>query len=97
MIPLNGQEIRRSVWKEVIFMEKKWYQYYELSAKARLFLYVLQDNGGEFEGNHDRLNDILNTSKNTLLKTLKELEESELIEVERRPGSKKPNIYRLKK
>ncbi|MEH7464030.1 hypothetical protein V7166_18645 [Bacillus thuringiensis] len=77
-------------------MGKKYYQLCELSAKARLFLYVLADNGGEFEGNHGRLNDILETSKNTLLKILKELDEARLIEIERRPGTKKPNIYRLK-
>ncbi|MEH7464801.1 MarR family transcriptional regulator [Bacillus thuringiensis] len=84
--------------KEVNSLEKKpYYKYYELSSKARLFLYVLSDNGGSLEKTHQNLCDILRASKTTLLKVIKELEDVGFIEVKRERGSQKPNTYILKK
>ncbi|PEA53621.1 MarR family transcriptional regulator [Bacillus pseudomycoides] len=79
-------------------MEKKpYYKYYELSSKARFFLYVLSDNNGNLEMTHEKLCEVLGVSKTTLLKVIKELEDVGFIEVKRERGSQKPNTYILKK
>ncbi|WP_369901127.1 helix-turn-helix domain-containing protein [Bacillus manliponensis] len=78
-------------------MQKMISQIYKLnlSQPAKYFLYVLADlEGKEIKATYEKLTDLLQCSRNTLSKTLKELTDSGYIEII--PGQgRRPSTYRF--
>lgn len=64
-----------------------------ISQKAKFFLYTLRE-VKVLEKTYDQLSDFLSISRSLLPAIIKELEENELIVIER-AGGRKANIYRL--
>lgn len=64
-----------------------------ISPKAKLFLYTLQE-VKVLEKTYDQLSDFLSISRSLLPAIIKELEENELIVIER-AGGRKANTYKL--